>query len=88
MYCPKGWGSMSLTLFSFLSRRTLSSWELPLGAELCQPGEWDYAGKMKLFFPFRFCAVILRFFFSTVLLKPIKWTHELFQSCFCSWVAV
>lgn len=44
---------------------------------------WDAVGKRNWFF-FSFCAIILRFFCSTVLLKVPEWTLEVSQSCVCS----
>lgn len=70
----------------FPVRRTPSSWEFTLGAEQCHLGGWDDAGKMKLsFIPFLsgYSQV-----FSPVWLKFLKWTSQLSQSCFSSWIAI
>lgn len=74
---PKGWGRRLFTLLSFSLGRELS-WEFPLGAERCWPGNWHDTGKTKLPYPFH--VVILRLFCSAVWLKLLKWTSELSKS--------
>ena len=75
----KGWGSWSLVLL-FLSQegKFFLVGEFPLGSEECWLGEWVDAAKMKLFFlPFLCCYRQV-----PSLLKFLKWTSELSQSCF------
>lgn len=83
---PKGWGSGSLTPFSLSQgRKIFLPGVFPLGAEQCQPGGWNNADKIKLFFLPILCSQV---FCSTVLLKFLKGAPELSQSCFCSWIVV
>lgn len=84
VYCPKSldWlpvhpsegGSFQVGSYTF-------------GAEQCQSGGWDDVGKMELFFLLFLCSYSL-ISYSTVLLKFCKWTPELFQNCFCLWIAI
>lgn len=56
---PNGW-HWSLTPLSLSRWKDLFlAGKFPLGTERCQPGEWNFAGKVKLFF--LFCVFILRF---------------------------
>lgn len=61
-------------------------WELLLGTEQCQPGEWE-ASNMKLFFRHFSCGYS-QVLCSTVLLKLLQWALELSQSYFHSWIVV
>lgn len=61
-------------------------WELLLGTEQCQPGEWE-AGNMKLSFRHFSCGYS-QVLCSTVLLKFLQWALEISQSYFHSRIIV
>lgn len=61
-------------------------WELLLGTEQCQPGEWE-AGNMKLSFRHFSCGYS-QVLCSTVLLKFLQWALEISQSYFHSRIVV
>lgn len=81
MWCPKRLETGYFSHCPFLAVGLFLAWEFSLGAEKCQFGGRDDAGKIKLFF-LPFLCGYSQVFCSIVLLRFLKWISVVSQAVF------